>query len=460
MSSQTNRRTFLQSSAVATTGFWVAGGAAMAQSRSPNEKLNIASVGAGGRASSDIGACSSENIVALCDVDERRAAKTFNRYPKAKQYKDYRKMLEQEKNNVDAVIVATPDHSHAPASLLAMSLGKHVYCEKPLTKTVYEARLMAEVAAEKGLATQMGNQGTSGDGLRRATDWIRAGVLGEVREVHVWTNRPVWPQGYDAILKHKGIQAALHGKGESASAPAYLDWDLWLGPAAKRPYDPIYAPFTWRGWWDYGTGALGDMACHTANLPFMALNLGAPTSVEADVSDFNPETYATWAVIQYEFPARGDLPPVSYTWYDGGGRKPKKAIDKLTEVVQGEKVSGSGCAIVGSKGTLYSRDDYGQRYKLLPENRFKDFNPPPSKLPKSPGHHAEWIRACKGGEPAMSNFSHAGPFTEMVLLGNVATAVRKKIEWDSKNLKARNMPEADEFIRPMYRNGWELPSLA
>jgi predicted dehydrogenase len=317
-----------------------------------------------------------------------------------------------------------------------MRRGKHVYCEKPLTYSVHEARLMRETAAEYKVATQMGNQGTESEGLRRGVDIVQAGALGAVREVHVWTNRPVWPQGIDRPT-------------ETPPVPAHLHWDLWLGPAPERPYHPAYLPFNWRGWLDFGTGALGDMGCHTANLPFMALKLGLPQSVEAESSGINQETFPKWSIIRHEFPARGDLPPVKLTWYDGGQKPPP-------ELLMGQDMPDGGCLLVGDQGTLYSPGDYGSSFALLPEDRFADYQAPDPTLPRSPGHHQEWIRACKGGEPAMSNFDYAAPLTEMLLLGVVALRVGEKISWDAEQMKAINCPQADRYIRREYRQGWEL----
>ncbi len=449
MSRKINRRDFLRNSAAAGVSLWAARRAVWAEMKSPNEKLNIAGVGVGGRGEDDIDGVKSENIVALCDVDESQAGGTFKKFPNAKRYQDFREMLEKEKD-IDAVVVATPDHTHAPAAVMAMRLGKHVYCEKPLTHSVYEARVMREVAAEKKVATQMGNQGTADTMLRRAVEIVQSGVLGPVREVHIWTNRPIWPQGTDAILEHIGVRNALHGGGAGPQPPRGINWDLWLGPAPWRPYDPCYLPFKWRGWWDFGTGSLGDMACHTMNMPYWGLKLGAPTSIEAEVSELNPETAPNWSVIRYEFPARGDLPPVKLTWYDKNKKPP-------ADLFEGEEMSDSGSLIMGEKGKLYSPGDTGDEWRLLPKSKFEGFEGPPPTIPRSPGHHEEWIRACKGGPPAMSNFSHAGPLTEMVLLGNVAMRLPgKKLEWDAANVKVTNASEANQFVRREYREGWTL----
>jgi len=464
---ESNRREFLQTSsaAMAGVGYWVAARPAFAASKSPNEKLNVAVIGAGGKGHSDCrNVAKTENIVALCDVDDKRASGIYTMFPKVKKYKDYREMLEKEEKNIDAVTVSTPDHTHAPASIMAMKMGKHCYCQKPLTHAVYEARMMKKVASEAGVATQMGNQGTGHDGLREAVEVIQSGGIGKVREAHVWTNRPVWPQATEAILKHRGVHAALHGANGSAgtpSAPPSMAWDLWLGTAPFRPYDPIYAPFAWRGWWDFGTGALGDMACHTANMAFMALKLGSPTSFQAISAETNSETYQAWSTITYEFPARGDLPPVKYVWYDGTKRGKRNLPSK--DVVGDLKISSSGSLLIGDKGMLYSPNDYGSSYKLLPKEKFADYEKPAPTLPRihsnldEGNHHREWIAACKGGPKAMSNFDYAAALTETVLLGNLAVrAGGLKVEWDGPNMKAKNWDEGAKLVKPEYRKGWTL----
>ena len=458
MNIRSNRREFLKRTTLAGVGFWVAGGGAPVQSKSPNEKLNLGIIGSGGRGGSNLNDVAGENIVALCDVDEQSAGATFQKFPKAKKYNDYRKMPEEMDREIDAVVVATPDHTHAPASMMAMKMGKHVYCEKPLTHSVYEARALTEAASKYKVVTQMGNQGTSGDGLREAVEVVRAGAIGPVREVHVWTNRPIWPQGAGALLENASVRTALHGSrgGNPPAIPSTLHWDLWLGVAPDRIYDPCYLPFKWRGWLDFGTGALGDMACHTANMAFMACNLGYPTSVEAEFSESNSETFPMWSVIRYQFPARGDLPPLKWTWYDGGNDKPAWVNKHLKELAKGNDIPGSGSLLVGDKGILFSPDDYGTSYKLLPESDFVGFKPPTPSLPRSPGHHQEWINGCKGGPKPMSNFSYAGLLTETVLLGVVAIRAGKKIEWDGPNLKVTNIPEANNYVRREYRKGWSL----
>jgi len=449
MNDKVSRRDFLKGTALAGAGLWAARRTIWGEMKSPNEKLNIAGIGVGGRGEGDVDGVSSENIVALCDVDESRAAGTFKKFPRAKRYQDFREMLDKEKE-VDAVVVATADHTHAVAAVMAMKLGKHVYCEKPLTHSVYEARIMRETAAQYKVATQMGNQGTAEEGLRRAVEVLHSGTLGPVREAHVWTNRPIWPQGAEAIAANIGVHNALHGGGAGPQPPRTLNWDLWLGPAPWRPFDPCYLPFSWRGWWDFGTGSLGDMACHTMNMPFWGLKLTAPVSIQAEVSELNPETAPNWSIIRYEFPSRGDLPPLNLTWYDKFKKPP-------ADLFEGDKVTASGSLIIGEKGKLYSPGDTGDEWHLLPKSKFEGFEGPEKTIPRSPGHHAEWLIACKGGPAAMSNFDYAGPLTEAVVLGNVAMRVAgKKLEWDAANLKVTNLPDADQFVRREYRSGWTL----
>ena len=412
----------------------------------PSEKLNIAGIGVGGRGGGDLQGVESENIVALCDVDWSRAAGAFRRYPKAKQYKDFRKMLDKEDKNIDAVVVATPDHIHAPASIAAMKRNKHVYCEKPLTHSVYEARKMAEVAREHKVATQMGNQGQASPETRLMCEYIWDGAIGPVREVHVWTDRPL--KGHNSVYWPQGVDRPA----DTPAVPETLDWDLWLGPAPERPYNPAYLPFKWRGWWDFGTGALGDIGCHRIDPIFRALKLGYPTSVTAVATRVNEEAYPVASIVYYEFPARGDMPPVKLTWYDGG-MKPRRP-DELEDELQ---LGTNGILFVGDKGKMLED-------RLIPESRRREYGKPPQMIPRSPGHHVEWIEACKGGKAAGSDFvNHAGRLAEAVLLGNVALRPelrermnRTKLMWDGPNLKITNVPEANKFLHREYREGWTL----
>ena len=443
----TTRRGFLKSTGAIGAGFWVAGRQeGFGQEKSPNAKLNVACVGTGGQGGSDMGNVGrTENIVALCDIDKQRNGEALKKFPDAKIYDDYRIMLEEMAPKIDAVTVGTPDHHHAPATAMAIKLGKGVYTQKPMTHSVYEARTLRELARKHKVATQMGNQGTAGGNLRQSVEMVQAGAIGDVKEVHIWTNRPVWPQS-----PHIKARPA-----KDEPVPEHINWDTWLGPAPERKFSRVYLPFKWRGWWDFGTGALGDMACHTANLPYFALKLGAPTTISAESEEPNPETCPAWAKITYEFPARGEMPPVKVVWYEG--KKPDgEKLQPPAELFHGEKINDSASLLIGSKGTLYSPDDYGGKSIWLPKDQYKDYKPPAPTIPRSKGHHQEWIDACKGGPPAMSNFEHAGPFTEFVLLGNVAIRTQKKIEWDAEAMKAKGCPEADPYIKREYRKGWSL----
>ena len=419
----------------------------------PSEKLNIAGIGMGGQGTGLIGRFHEHNIVALCDVDDRQAAGAYRRFPKARQYRDYRKLLEKEKN-IDAVVVATTDNLHAPVSMMAIKMGKHVYCEKPLTHTIREARMLAEAAREYKVATQMGNSGQASEGTRRMSEFVAAGAIGPVREVHIWTDRPIgwWPQG---VSRSK----------VTPPVPSTLDWDLWLGPAPERPFNPAYLPFKWRGWWDFGTGALGDMGCHAFDPVFRALRLGHPTSVVACATELNKETYPLASIVRYEFPARGDWPAVKLSWYDGG-LKP----DWPDGLDADRGLGSNGTLFIGDKGAMLA----GRRSDplIFPESRRNEFEPPPKTLPRSIGHHEEWVEACKGGSPAGANFDFASLVTETVLLGNIALRMDErssgrgrrsrrvgpmpKLNWDGANLNVTNVPEANAFIHREYRKGWTL----
>jgi predicted dehydrogenase len=452
MTRRSTRREFLHQSAVAGAGFWALAGLAPRESLAANEKLQIACVGVGGKGSSDTDQAGNYgDIVALCDIDDRPLDEKAARFPKAQKFHDFREMLTKLEKQIDAVVVSTPDHTHAPASLMAMRLGKHVYCQKPLTHSVWEARQMREVAAEKKVATQMGNQGTAENGLRRAVEIVRAGVIGPVREVHVWTNRPIWPQAPQVTARPK----------DTPPVPKNVHWDLFLGPAPERPYHPAYHPFAWRGWWDYGTGALGDMACHTANMAFMALKLGHPTTISAENGEVNPETYPGWARIVFEFPARGEMPPVKFVWYEG--KKDDKRVLPPEDLTKGLKMSDSGSLLVGDKGILFSPNDYGASYSFVGENA-EDIKAAVKKVPETlarngrgdDGMKREWVEAIRGGPAPFSNFDYAALLTETILLGNVAIRTGKKLEWDGPKLKVTNCPEAAPFIRREARKGWEV----
>jgi predicted dehydrogenase len=431
-----NRRRFLRHAA-ASAGAAVFDVPNILTARAPNDKLNIACIGVGGRGGANLGSVAAENITVLCDVSSKALDFAASKFPNARKVTDFRKVFDKPAD-FDAVVVSTCEHTHAFATMLALKHGKHVYCEKPLTHSIWEARLMKETAQKHKVATQMGNQGTSSTELGRAVEIVQAGALGDVREVHVWTNRPSWPQN---IARPKGTPAA----------PKTLAWDLWLGPAPERPYQSAYLPFNWRGWWDFGTGAIGDMACHTMNLPYMALRLGHPTSVVAELdTPLSNETAPLGCRVTYEFPARGKLPAVTLHWYERR-RPPEKLL-------LGQKFRASGALLVGSRGTLYSASDYGSNNRLLPEMNFRDFKDPNPTLPRSPGHHREWLDAIRGGPPAMSNFvDYSAQFAEVVLLGNVAMRVGgKRVVWDSAKMLATDLPAADPFIRREYRKGWTL----
>jgi len=439
--SRISRRYFMMGTA-ATVGGIAAGAARAAAPRSvsPNEKLNIAGIGVGGKGGNDIDNVSSENIVALCDVDDAHAAHVYERYPKAKRYRDYRVMLEKEKD-IDAVVVATPDHLHAVVSMAAIQLGKHVYCEKPLTHSVYEARVLAKAAREAKVATQMGNQGQATEESRLVCEFIWDGAIGNVREIHGWSNR--YPR-----ISPRGM-ARPEG---SSPVPDTLDWDLWLGPAPLRPYvEKAYLPFVWRGWWDFGSGVLGDIGCHNFAAIFKALKLGAPTTVEATSTaaqcppEVNAESAPVASMVHYDFAADGDRPAVTLTWYDGG-LLPRRPDELEPDRQMG---GGDGMLYVGDKGKMLN-------HRLIPESRMKEYGRPPQVLPRSPGHYQEWINACKGGEPAGSNFDVAGPLTEAVVLGNIALRTAKKLAWDAPNMTVTNVPEANQYINPPYRDGWSL----
>jgi len=455
MSKRPNRRQFLQSTALAGIGFWIAAGSGGKENESPNEGISIAGVGLGDQGGKDTVTLNKlGNLVAICDVDEIRLNKAGEkRFPKARRYTDFRKMLEEMDKSIDAVTVGTPDHAHAPVALMAMRMGKHCYCQKPLTHSLYEARLMADVAREMKVATQMGNQGTADAWLRKSVAVIQSGMLGAPKEIHVWTNRPIWPQGCQ--------------RPKPGTCPATLNWDLWIGPARVRPYAEGYHPFSWRGWWDFGTGALGDMACHTINMPFWALDLRDPISIQAETSGHNKDSYPASSKIVYEFAATDKRPAVKLYWYDGGNLPDdaiigetyglyKKEIEK--EKKKQKNYIGSGCVVIGDKDTLYIPGDYAEKRIKLSGNKPL----PDIEFIKSPGHYEEWIQAIKGGQPAKSNFpDYSGPLTETVLLGNLAVWVAdkgngEKLEWDAKNLKCTNIEGLEPFIKPDYRSGYAL----
>jgi hypothetical protein len=455
-----SRRNFLRAGAMATAAlsFPYVGNVLGA-----NDRINVACIGVGGKGDSDSNdtARCGGNIVAMCDVDDETLARKAQTYPDAKHFRDFRKMLESMDKSVDAVTVSIPDHCHAVAAAMAMKMGKHVYCQKPLTQTVYEARFIRDLAKSKKVATQMGNQGSADTGLRRAVEIIQAGAIGPVRELHVWTNRPVWPQGLD---RPPG----------SDIVPATLDWNQWIGPAPMRPFkNGAYHSFVWRGWYDFGSGALGDMACHTANMPFRALKLGFPNLIECEAaSQLFTETFPKTSRIRFEFPEREGMPPVKFWWYDGNPDDKSVAplrpnADLTKEIMEWrDKVPDSGCLLVGDKGKLFTPDDYGSQSFIVMkgEKEYQSVNNHeatrsiPQTIPRSPGHNEEWFRMMRDGTPAYSNFDIAAYLTEIILLGGVAlrVGVGKKMEWDGPKMKSPNCPEAAEYVQRHNRDGWAI----
>ena len=438
-----SRRDFIQKTGLAAAAFTIIPGHLFGSNATklPSNTLNIAIVGIGGKGKSDADGVSTENIVALCDVDDEMGISVRQKYPNAKIYKDYRIMLEKEKN-LDAIVVATPDHTHAPISLAAMQLGKHVYCQKPLTHTVYEARKLAEAAKKYNVVTQMGNQGHAGEETRLILEWLEDGAIGDVYEVHIWTNRPIWPQG---ITRPDSIP----------SCPDTIDWNLWLGPAPNRPYHPCYHPFNWRGWWDFGTGALGDMGAHFIDQPFWALDLGQPTTVQASSTKFNDETYPVSSMVTYHFPKRKNKSAVKLVWYDGGLMPPRPE-----ELEPGRMMgdSGGGVLYIGTKGKLI-HGTYGTGVRLIPETVMQQYNRPKKTIPRSPGIYLEWINAIKNNTKSTTDFSYSGALTEVMLLGNIAVKMAEKntiLQWDPVKFEFPNLPEANSLLTKQYKTGWSL----
>jgi len=415
-----------------------------------SEKLNIAAIGSGGMGAGNINGCATENIVALCDVDDARAAGTFKKFPNARKYKDFRVMLDKEDKNIDAVIVATPDHTHAVAAMACIKRRKHVYVQKPLAHSLYEVRMLTEAARKYKVQTQMGNQGHSSNEIRLLCEWIQDGAIGPVREVYAWSDRPVgghpWSD-FPIMARPK----------ETPPIPKTLDWDLWLGPVKHRPYHPIYCPLSWRGWWDFGTGALGDMGCHILDPAFWALKLGSPTRVEAATTHYKPEiaseTYPRASMVRYEFPARGDMPPVKLTWFDGRLMPPRPR-----DLEPGRNLGTNGALLMGDKGTIMHGSHGAGGVRIIPETKMRAYKRPPKTLPRVNGRHEQdWVRACKDGKPASSNFEYGGPLTEMVLLGVLAMRLKNTpLEWDAANLKVTNCDEAAQYVKPVFREGWTL----
>lgn len=453
------RRQFLKHTGLGAGGLLL-GAPAIVRGQNLNSRIHVACIGVGGKGDSDVAetAAAGGQIVALCDVDRRMLDKKAAQHPDARKFSDFRKMLAEMDKSIDAVTISTPDHLHGMAAMAAMERGKHVFCQKPLTQTVFEARELRRVAAERKLATQMGNQGSAGDGLRRAVEVIQAGVIGKPLELHVWSNRPIWPQGME------------RPKGENP-VPPELDWNLWLGPAQLRPYlEEVYHPFKWRGWTDFGTGALGDMACHTVNMPFRALKLGYPTLVECELaSRVFEETYPLTSRIRFEFPERDGLPPLKFWWYDGAPGTNNSPLRPYPDIVRDivamrGKLPESGALIIGDKGKLFSPDDYGSMFFLQLEGektfvqgaKHEAVAKVPQSIPRSPGHYKEWIEMIRTGTPAYSNFDIAGYLTEIILLGCIALRVGEGVpmQWDGPNMRSPNCPQAERFVKRQARTGW------
>lgn len=449
MKTPLTRRHFLRTSVWGGATLLILRNSRLAFAYEANNKLDLAGIGVGGQGRSDLDALigSGVNVVALCDVDQARAGDIYQKQPQARRFTDFRRMLDAMSRQIDAVLVATPDHTHAVVAVAAMKRGKHVYCEKPLTRTVHEARVMRETAARHPVVTQMGNQGSASDGLRRAVEFVWRGAIGEVREAHVWFD---------------GGNGPLKRPTETPPVPATLDWDLWLGPAPTRPYHPCYLPASWRGWRAFGSGIVGDFGCHTGNLMFRALHLeqlwNFPASprpkrvlirVEAKPSEVDAEGYPTAMRAVVELPARGELPPVKLTLY--AKEKPPE------ELLLGYPRGGWGDLLVGSKGSIYSDCPWNTRYALLPEDRFKDVKGgPPVTLPRSPGHHREWVEACQGNGRTFSSFEIGGPLTELMQLCNLATLVEGPVEFDTVSGRILNSKPADRLLHRQYRSGWVL----
>jgi predicted dehydrogenase len=444
MKKNLSRRKFIATTAMATTAFTilprhVLGGPGY---KAPSDTLNIACVGIHGKGRSDIQAVSSENIVALCDVDLKQGIETRKKHLKASQYQDFRMMLEKEKN-IDAVTVSTPDHNHAVIAIAAMQRGKHVFVQKPLTRTVYEARQLAKAAKKYKVVTQMGNQGHSGEGARLINEWIWDGAIGDVSVIHAWTDRPIWPQG------------EIKRPEEILSVPPSLDWTTWLGPAPKRPYNPAYHPFNWRGWRDFGTGALGDMGAHIIDHPFWALDLGSPKTVQATSTNFSAESFPLTSEVTWIFAGKKGKPDIKFVWIDGGKLPPRPE-----NIEPDRKLGGpdGGVIFYGSKGNLM-HGVYGAQPRLIPETFMQAYKRPEKTIPRSPGIHKEWIEAIKNGTKSTTDFAYSSRLTEMMLLGNIALLTQKYdtvLEWNAKKFKFTNLDEANEFLQTDYSSGWSL----
>lgn len=443
-----SRRRFMGRAAGSAAAFTIVPSYVLGQNP-PSNRLNIAAIAAGGRARANINGTKSENIVALCDVDERRAANMYKEYPRAKKYKDFRIMLDEMDKSIDAVLVSTPDHCHAVAAMRAIRMGKHVYCEKPLAHTIHEVRQITEAARRHNVRTQMGNQGHSSEQIRMMCEWVNDGAIGKVRQVYAWSSRPSGGAAFAVNMARPKDRPPV---------PPELDWNLWLGPAQYRPYHPDYLPFKWRGWVDFGTGALGDMGCHILDPVFWALKLGEvdKIEVEATTTHFVPEimneTYPVASIVRFKFPARGNMPPVELQWSDGRLRPPRPHDMEIER-----KIGGEGALLIGENGNIMHGSHGAGGLRIVPETKMKAYDLPDKTLPRSQGHHKDWILACKGGKPSSANFDYGGPLTEMALLGVLAIRNQnRKLIWDVKNMRVTNDSEADKFVNPPYRDGWTL----
>lgn len=462
-----SRRKFLRNTALAAGGFFIVPRHVLGRGFvAPSDQLRIAGIGAGGKGNSDLREFSKSPKAAvafLCDVDDRQAADSVKRFPKAKYYKDFREMLDKEANNIDAVSVSTPDNIHAVAAMAAIQRGKHVYVQKPMTHDIYEARMLTEAARKYKVVTQMGNQGASGDGVRLMREWYNAGLIGDATEIHVWTNRPVWPQG----------MGNPKGKDE---IPKELNWDLWLGPAKYEEYHKEFLPFNWRGYWAYGTGALGDMGCHLIDPAFKTVGLGYPSEVECSEgaifekmwnASIYPESCPISSSVKLKFPMKNGKPDVKLYWMDGG-----IVPERPDELGPDERMGGDdgGVIITGTKGKIMC-ECYGANPTLLPTSKTKDINVPQTLARVPEGHYVQWVNACIAGfgkAETSSTFDYAGPLTETILMGNLALRSyiikdgngkfpgRKKLLWDAQNMKITNFDEANQYVKREYRDGWKL----